>query len=86
MNAIHKNVIIPEDHHLHLEMDVPADLPVGEAELTILLTPKRRTKTDSEAVVACLRQLAQRGNLSGIPDPADWQRNQRQDRPLPGRD
>jgi hypothetical protein len=33
-----------------------------------------------------LRRIAARGGLKNIPDPARWQREIRQDRPLPGRE
>ena len=33
-----------------------------------------------------LRRIAARGGIKSIPDPARWQREIRQDRPLPGRE
>ena len=36
--------------------------------------------------LAALNRIAARGGISGIDDPATWQREQRADRPLPGRD
>ncbi len=33
-----------------------------------------------------LRRIAARGGIKNIPDPARWQREIRQDRPLPGRE
>ena len=84
MTAIHQRVLIPENRQLHLEVVVPLDLPIGEAEITLTISPRRATQR--EEAVACLRELAARGGLRGGPDPAEWQREIRRDRPLPGRE
>lgn len=39
-----------------------------------------------QAMADLLEQLAARGALSDIADPVKWQRELRQDRPLPGRE
>ena len=39
-----------------------------------------------QAMAALLEQLAARGTLSDMADPMNWQRELRQDRPLPGRE
>jgi hypothetical protein len=39
-----------------------------------------------QAMAALLEQLAARGTLSDMADPAEWQRELRQDRPLPRRE
>jgi hypothetical protein len=39
-----------------------------------------------QAMAALLEQLAARGTLSDMADPVKWQRELRQDRPLPGRE
>ncbi|MBV9108963.1 MAG: hypothetical protein JO306_06130 [Gemmatimonadetes bacterium] len=36
--------------------------------------------------LAALEELAARGGIKSIPDPAEWHRQNRTDRPLPGRD
>lgn len=36
--------------------------------------------------MAALDRIAARGGIAGISDPAAWQREQRADRPLPGRE
>jgi hypothetical protein len=36
--------------------------------------------------MASLRRIAARGGIRHIPDPTRWQREIRQDRPLPGRE
>lgn len=39
-----------------------------------------------EHALAALDRIAARGGIAGIPDPVAWQREQRSDRPLPGRE
>ena len=39
-----------------------------------------------ERALAALERLAARGGIRSIPDPVAWQREQRKDRPLPGRE
>ncbi|HEX8316811.1 MAG TPA: hypothetical protein VF632_00305 [Longimicrobium sp.] len=52
----------------------------------------RRNETPEEAAarvrraVAALERIAQRGGFRHIKDPGEWQREIREDRPLPGRD
>jgi hypothetical protein len=42
--------------------------------------------SDGKAMAKALAKLAASGSVSKISDPSAWQREQRQDRPLPGRD
>ena len=37
MNTITQRVTIGEDHHIRIELDVPPDFPVGEAEAIVNL-------------------------------------------------
>jgi len=37
-------------------------------------------------MAAALREIAARGGIRSIPDPVAWQREIREDRPLPGRE
>jgi hypothetical protein len=39
-----------------------------------------------EQALAALDRIAGRGGITAIPDPVAWQRQQRNDRPLPGRE
>jgi len=39
-----------------------------------------------EMALAALQRIAGRGGISGIPDPVAWQREQRAERNLPGRE
>ena len=57
-------------------------------EVTLLRggEPKRKTKTDPKAAAAALERMAAQGGVKSIPDPLEWQRETRKDRPLPGRE
>ena len=39
-----------------------------------------------QLALAALNRIASRGGIAGIEDPVAWQREQRADRPLPGRE
>ena len=80
---IHKNVTIPENHRLHLDIELPQELPVGEAQLTVVVTPLRQP--NKAQAIEALRELARSGGVTTISDPSKWQRKTRRDRPLPGR-
>jgi hypothetical protein len=87
MTAIRKSVTIPADHRLHVELDVPLDVPAGAAELVIYLESPRRSDVDGQRAIAVLRRIAARGTLrAAIPDPTAWQKKARQDRVLPSRE
>ena len=84
MTAIRKHGIVTKDHKLHLDVDVPEEIPAGAVQLTLLVSPAQAP--DKHKALACLREIAARGDLRGGPDPAEWQREVRQERPLPGRE
>jgi hypothetical protein len=87
MTAIRKQVTVPEDHKIHLDLDVPAEIPAGEVELIVTITPPGKTRQDLINAIKGLREVAKRGDLAkAIPDPSAWQREIREDRPLPGRE
>jgi len=83
MTSIQRSVTIPDNHVLRLDIEVPPQIPSGEAEVTVLIVPAR--KRDNGRAIRWLRELAEAGGLHAIPDPAAWQREVRADRPLPGR-
>jgi hypothetical protein len=66
--------------------EAQADHPLS-VQVTIL---EKGTTTEEvsrgRAMAALLEQIAARGTLSDMPDPVKWQRELRQDRPLPGRE
>lgn len=43
-------------------------------------------EVDMKKAVDALREIAKRGGVPQIPDPLEWQREIRKDRPLPGRE
>jgi hypothetical protein len=58
----------------------------GRLEVRVSLLPPRTDKAGRrEAAIAALTQLAGLGGLGSIVDPTAWQRELRNDRPLPGR-
>jgi hypothetical protein len=70
--------------HLQWESGGPPDDPV-RVHVTIL-APLTPSATDSgPAMASALAALAAVGGPSGFDDPAEWQRQARVDRQLPGR-
>ena len=86
MTALHQTVEIQEDRklHLHLDIDLPPDVPLGTADVTVSILPKK--KPDIKKAIAALRRLQELGGLQCFGDPLEWQREERKDRPLPGRE
>ncbi|MFO8099743.1 MAG: hypothetical protein R6T83_09015 [Salinibacter sp.] len=65
--------------------DVPAtDRPL-RVHITVLEEETVKEKRGQQMADA-LSKLAESGAFSGVEDPSAWQREVRQDRPLPGRD
>lgn len=65
--------------------------PEGPTQVTITLLkpqpePEDVRRARRQVAVDALRELAAAGGISSIPDPLAWQRDIRQDRPLPGRE
>ena len=59
--------------------------------LTVLVTVVEEAReikgpAQTERIAAILNRLAARNSLSEISDPVAWQRESREDRPLPGRE
>ncbi|HEY7767005.1 hypothetical protein [Longimicrobium sp.] len=76
--------IIEPEHHDDLGSDSEGPIP----HLPVRRrreSPEQRATRIKEAVDA-LRQLAEMGAFDHIEDPGEWQRQIREDRPLPGRD
>ena len=70
------------------EEDVPEQIR-SQAPLTVLVTILDQPVVADEArgtrMAETLERLAASGGVSSITDPLQWQREQRQDRDLPGR-
>lgn len=81
MTAIHQHVVIPNDHKLHIELELPADWPTGEAEITVSVAPARAS--NKPKAVEYLRGLSTLGGVQSIDNPSSWQQDIRQDRELP---
>lgn len=39
MTTIQKKIAIPADHRIHLDLEVPGDVPEGEAEVLMIISP-----------------------------------------------
>ena len=53
--------------------------------VTILNQPVVETETGGRRMAEALERLALKGGVPSITDPAQWQREQREDRNVPGR-
>ncbi len=65
--------------------------PETEGPLTVSIVVGQEDMTNSEnkegqSIVELFQALADMGTFADIEDPVAWQREQRKDRPLPGRD
>lgn len=68
------------------EDDVPGELR-GQGELTVFVTILNQpvVETSGRRMAEALERLALRGGVPSITDPVQWQREQREDREVPGR-
>ena len=82
MTTLTAQAEITPDHRLMIDVPVSADLPAGRIEVTVALAKPVSNNRDA---VKFLEEIAARGGID-IPDPVAWQREVREDRPLPGRD
>ena len=86
--------ILEADADGTLHLPLPVELRHGKIEVTATLKAANgvplATRATPEMVArrkAAFQQLRELGGLRGaIPDPSAWQREIRQDRPLPGRE
>lgn len=70
-----------------LEWTGPA--PHSKESIPVYVTVLREeevSNTNGQKMADALTQLANRGGLKTISDPKEWQRQQRQERTLPGRE
>jgi hypothetical protein len=74
--------------HLEWEDDVPEQLR-NEQPVAVFVTIVGESASSDEQqgkrMADALERLAARGGVSSIDDASEWQRKQREDRPLPGR-
>ena len=62
------------------------DAPVSVYVTVLEHEPASEQQRRGHAMAALLEQLAERHTFAAIPDPVQWQRELRQDRPLLGRE
>ena len=81
---------VVEGDHIRWEDDPGKLLPSGQAKralITILDSPEDySTKEVSERRISAIRKLAALNPFREIQDPVEWQRANRVDRDLPGRE
>jgi hypothetical protein len=80
------NAILTGDR-VEWEKDAPA--PTTDplrVQITVLDEPTPRTDEERRQRLAEALERLTETSLSKIPDPVEWQRQQRKDRPLPGRE
>jgi hypothetical protein len=82
--------ILDPDPDGSVHLPLPADMRQGKVRVIATLIPVAESpELDAERRVltmASLRRIAARGGIRHISDPTRWQREIRQDRPLPGRE
>jgi hypothetical protein len=78
------------DNRIEWSGEAPRHLPPHQGVrvyVTLLdAVPNGGGESQGCRMAAALEKLAAMQRVSAIPDPAAWEREQRQDRPLPGRD
>jgi hypothetical protein len=58
----------------------------GKVKVIATLIPVPDNTQQAVKTLDALWRIAARGGMKNIPDPAQWQREIRQERPLPGRE
>jgi hypothetical protein len=93
VNKITAILEVDADGTLHLPL--PAEFRHGKVEVTATLRLANRTsptipRAEPDQIArrkTALRELRNLGGLNDVvPDPMEWQREMRHERPLPGRD
>ncbi|MEK7830217.1 MAG: hypothetical protein AAB401_03980 [Acidobacteriota bacterium] len=76
-----------QGNHIEWSGDAPP-LALSSEKVSVFVTILDQSKTASngKAMAEALEKLAAAGSLAEITDPIEWQREQRQDRALPGRE
>ena len=78
-------------NHLEWSDEVPLEIRSGEMDVLVTVLERNGSHLAGKAergkrMVAALERLAAMGGVPSIPDPVAWQREMREDRPLPGRE
>ena len=77
------------DGRIEWTSDPPPALRSGQpvqVRVTFPDPPVAPQRGDGKRVAEILQRIADAGGIASIPDPDAWLREQRQDRPLPGRE
>lgn len=77
--------ILEPDADGSLHLPLPAEMRHGKVKVVATLS-RAGVGTNAAGAMDSLRRIAARGGLTSIPDAARWEREIRQDRPLPGRE
>ena len=77
--------------HIEWAESPPPALNGGTTDVLVTVLGSHEAVTADKAElrrrrVAALERIAARGGIKSIPDPVAWQREMREDRPLPGRE
>ena len=95
MNTLETDIEIGADGSLRLLSPLPAWLKPGRAHVLMTVEsaeekPKLRKLTASPEMIArraaALEEIRKLNPYRDITEPVEWQREMREDRPLPGRD
>jgi hypothetical protein len=84
--------ILEPDADGTVHVPVPAGMPQGMMKVTATFEPSTQPLTPAALeerrgkIESALKILRDRGTFASIADPVAWQREIRQDRPLPGRE
>ena len=80
-------VVLEPDADGTLHLPLPAELRRGRVKVVATLESEPAAiPVRSGTPLDALKELRKLGAFKDITDPVAWQREQRQDRPLPGRD
>lgn len=86
MQAIYKAIV--RGDRIEWDDDAPQEIRTQQAlrvSVTVLDQPTAGDDTRGPRMAEVLERLAASGGVASINDPLQWQREQRQDRDLPGR-
>jgi hypothetical protein len=82
------SAILEADADGTLHLPLPVELRKSKLKVTATVQDVRNEteRPTQEEALGALRKLRELGTFKGITDPVAWQREIRQDRPLPGRE
>jgi hypothetical protein len=79
--------ILEPDADGTLNLPLPAELRQGKVKVVVTLEGEPAAATARQGTpLDALKELRKLGTFKDITDPVEWQREQREDRSLPGRD